>query len=1321
MVMEQISQDFSNVLVLDLTRTGGKRGAEDYPSRQASTIMSGSRYITIPSDLSLRVRQLASNDQRIMFAILAGAFQIVLTRLDLCPVQDESDGIVSFLAAEPIPVAESGTAAGIILRLRLQSGRTFRECLDQIDGQANPGRDFVAGVSAASLEVIDADIPAFAIVRNEHEGPLAITEHRQRSCAFFLALQRKDGDLAGVLRYDGVRIDEQCAARVETCYLHFLREALLDVDRPVSEIGLWDATAGAFITGLGKGRHVERPENLTIVQMFEAQAKATPQNEAIQALLELDNMYDPATRKYVVESVTYAQLNARANQIARMLVAKGVGSGCIVGVAVAHPIHKMEAVFGVLKAGAAFVPIDGRIPGDLKKEMLAAAGVRLALFEADIQEPLSLPEGIALLDAKGATVNAQSTDNLEQRSGPQDPCYVYFTSGTTSRMKGVVALHRGLLNYSEWRREALGFSDRSVTLQLVPFSADGFGSNAYPTLSSGGSLVIVPDNRLNDAAYILATLERFPISTMSLVPSSCEIWIAQVTAHHLRQLQRIVLAGETASDDLLRRLSEVASQSGISNEYGPTEATIGSTFCASIGVGSARIVGRPIDNVSVVVLGRNDELMPPGVPGEICIAGAGLMYGYVGDEANSARSFAVGRDDGPFYRTGDRGTWTSEGYLKYLGRFDRQAKVRGHRIELAYLERRMGEILDAEVHVCLHHGDQSPRATHHSDDVLVAYIATQRSRSSRELRSALEVDLPDWMIPSFLMVVSSLPKDERGRIVKHALPVVWPQEDDEQAKPPMTAMEARVADLFAQVLRLQPAHIGRDANFFSLGGHSIALTRLAALIHSVCRVNIKMSQIFHSPTVESVARLVAERGRTSPERMARTETRDVYPASPVQEQLFVARHRGGHPTAYNTPVFLDLGHGVDPERLRRAAEQLIARHEVLRTAFVASGDHVDQKIRPPMPVELEVRTATTHLAQSVLDGFVRPFDLSSPPLLRIGLLLVANQIEVVVVDSHHIVMDARSLSIVLRELGQLYRGETLELQRYSYKDYSEWQRSAARGQQVKATEDFWLDRFSEGVPVLDLPIDHARPRALSLLGDLAKTTLDGKLAQKLRGLAKSNNATASALYLSAFVMLLAKWTGQSDFAVGLSVSGRLRPELENIIGNFASAVPLRCELDDAMPFRKLLHKLQSASIQAYENQDYSLSQLVKRLGVRPDTSRHAMFNTLFQYVRSEEDAMPELLTALPLADGTELNLPENYVYDLVLDVVETRNFTTIKLGYCAELFDRRTILLLLEDLAVLLKLICDDQDLSLEEVELAAAAKRAALVSTGAEGTDFTF
>jgi amino acid adenylation domain-containing protein len=1158
--------------------------------------------------------------------------------------------------------------------------------------------DHFPAASERSIGMLSGDL---------HDMVVLGAELRARGCRLVvrvhgldeLANITLDYDSAGAEYYNGEGTDDQLAARFGDCVTLFLRAAVHDLDARLSDIPLIDQAERDTLDRLIKGRSTILPLATTIVDLFEVQAAETPDNTAVACLLDLDNIYDPEARTYLVESATYAQLDARSNQIAHALAERGFGRGDIVGVAAEHPIHRLEAVLGVLKAGAAYLPLDGRLPSDLREQVLGDAGVRLVIGELTGGAAVAVG-GAEFMDVQGKEINRQGLGSLGRRSRPDDLCYVCLTSGTTSRMKGVSVLHRGLLNYVAWRREALEFSPRSVILQMVPFSADGFCSNAYPTLIAGGLLVMVPEGRQADPGYVLTALERFAVTGMSLVPSSCKTWIGAAQASHLCSIQYLVLAGELASDDLLMRLQALAPNLAISNEYGPTEATVGATFLQTLEPGRTRVIGRPIDNVTVTVMTGIGEPAPVNVPGEICISGAGLARGYLNEPELTERSFVTGPDGERLYRTGDWGIWSGDGDLLFLGRIDRQAKLRGRRIEIGYLERRITEVLQAEdAHVRI-----EPRGGDSVGASLIAYVALVRPRSAGDLRSALVCDLPDWMVPDEVVAMKRLPRDGQGRIDSDVLARSRPVRDE---APPasLTPLESRVADLFARVLRLPSPDLGGDANFFDLGGHSIALTQLAALIHAEFHVNIKMSRIFQSPTIAALARIIAETGRADENTLVSTAEKAFYVASPTQQQIFIAHHRGGCLTAYNTPVLMRRERSINPGRLRAALCALIDRHEALRTAFTVQGNQLCQVIAERPPIDIEILELSRDACQARLDALVRPFMLDKAPLLRVTLLRVDSWQDVLLVDSHHIVMDARSLAIVLRDLMALHDGMPLPAPGYRYRDFSESVRLMEASEGFRTKERFWLSRFPEMASPLNLPCDHVRPKVLSLASDSVSEPIDPGTVVGLSRVARSGEATLSAVFLTLFVMLLAKWTGERDVVIGLSVSGRTRPELEEIVGNFTGVVPLRCAADDTASFRQLLNTLKYEVIEAYENQDYTLSHLVRRLGIRPNPGGHTLVNTLFQFVQVDgDDAMPILRTRLPLDGGPDLVVPESYVFDLVLDVVIERASATARIGYSTALFKRLTASALLRDLLHLAGQVEKNAETPLFRIELPTSA-----------------
>jgi amino acid adenylation domain-containing protein len=1104
--------------------------------------------------LSAALLRLACEDDSSLYVLLLAVYHVFLDRL---AVEEGEPAILC-------PTGESAGEVPIVVAIRARPRPTqrfsdlvfeLREAVLEAHAHACFGQRELAGLTA---EADPAALCRYVLLsRNLHGAPLV------DGADLTFKIDHFEDRLILALRYDASQWEEQTAHRFLDVFTSLAERAAADPRRTVAEIG-------RLPIGMDeRGRETSRTA-ATFVEMFEAAALAHPQHPALVSAVEMPNIYNPSMPKWFPVSLTYAALNGRANLLARALVGRGVRSGCVVGILVEDPFNQVGALIGVGKAGAAYLMLDERQPVDLQAHVLAMAGVEVLIAERHLVVRLpaaARPETVLYPDDAAAEV--QDPRNLDARPDPTSPSYVCFTSGTTSRMKGVVVEHAAVANYTAWRMRELASSSSDVTLQLVPWSADGSGANLFPTLCAGGTLVVASRVVRTDPARVAALMAHFGVTQMSLVPSVFREILGSLSADAVRQLRTLVLAGEPASAELVQRTLALAPNLTIYNEYGPTEATIASAAHRGMRPESLRVVGRPVDNVRLRVANHRGEPMPVGIPGEIWISGMGLARGYINDPALTRERFVEEAEGRRWYRSRDAGLWDADETLHYIGRLDRQRKHRGQRVDLAFLNGELRRIAGLqEVHVELGSDGSGLRA----------WVASAPDLDAGAIKASLARELPDYMIPETVRVVPWLPRLASGRVDVAALA----REAECGAEREMSELEARIAEVFREVLGLHPGAVGPTSNFFELGGHSLKVTQLAGRLLAGVRVNLRISEIYDAPTVEALAKRVGERQGPAGKVIARAPERETHPASLGQERIYLR----GEGAATNCTVVVDLKENIDPARLERTLMALVERHEALRTSFTFVGGELRQRI---------------HLAVNRIDGAAelgRPFALDVAPLLRASFAS-----DRVVLETHALAADAESLAIIHSDLRALYDGATLPPLSLRHRDWTEWVAARMRTAAFQASARFWRDRLAGGAPRLTIATPPAAT-AKKKTKTKTKTFLSAKLAPAL--------ADRTFLFATC-AFTLAALARQTRFIVGLCTSGRFADGFQGVVGNFASMTPVICALERDARFSDLLLQSKYDLLDADEHQFYPFEQLAEAQVLPRDASGQPVFDVAIQH------------------------------------------------------------------------------------------------------------
>jgi acyl carrier protein len=699
----------------------------------------------------------------------------------------------------------------------------------------------------------------------------------------------------------------------------------------------------------------------------------------------------------------------------------------------------------------------------------------------------------------------------------------------------------------------------------------------------------------------------------------------------------------------------------LENLYGPTEAAV---YAGGYSLGdwdgkSAVPIGKPLANVRLYVLSKYNEVQPIGVAGELCISGAGLARGYLNNPGLTAEKFCLRRPGGRFlkklppwtprknfsleesndqcpitndrlYRTGDLARWLADGNLEYLGRMDYQVKIRGFRVELGEIENQLLKHPGVTGAVVADRTDET------GNRYLCAYIVT-KTPGLTGFKEFLSQTIPDYMIPSSFVILEEIPVTSSGKVDRWALPspAIGIGEDYTAPRDPV---EETLARLWSQLLAIDKGAVGIDDNFFDLGGHSLRATILAAKIYREFQVRITLGQIFQTPTIRGISGFIKKTARSRFIAVTPVEKKEYYPLSSAQKQFYVMQQLDRSTTTYNLPSVLTLEGAVEKEILEDIVMGLIRRHETLRTSFAIVDGKPVQRVHDNVEFKIayddlatgatgDTGAGGTNRQLPAISTFIRSFDLSRAPLLRVGLIRLEENRHIFMFDMHHILSDFLSQGILVNEVAALYSGVNLPGLRLQYRDYAHWQNRQALSGEIKKQEEYWTAEFKGDIPVLKIPADFPRPPVKSFAGSMMNFELDGDAARKLANLAGTENATLFMLYLSVVYVLLSKLSGREDIIVGTVAAGRRHPDLENIIGAFINTLPLRNYPGEDKTFRQFLREVRKRTLEAFDNQDYRFEDLVQKVMVARDTSRNPLFDILYSFTVGDEDGSADVETS----------------------------------------------------------------------------------------------
>ncbi len=1097
-----------------------------------------------------------------------------------------------------------------------------------------------------------------------------------------------------------------------TEHFRILLEGIINIpEQALSQLPLLTETEQLQLQNCNK-TETNYSKDLTIVDLFEAQVKKTPDNIA----LVFEN-----------QQLSYRELNEKSNQVANYLISlktdadnyTQVTYNSLVGICVERSLEMVIGLLGVLKAGGAYVPLDPDYPLSRLQFMLEDSNVDVLLSQSHLIERLPLSKSkVVCLDSQWQQFEACSGENPVRQSRPEKLAYVIYTSGSTGKPKGVMVEHLGLANLIHAQVQQFDIQSGSQILQFVSLSFDVATADIAMTLSQGATMYLLPKEFLVLGENLLSYLGLRKITHIQ-IPVSV---LATLVPKKLPDLKVIIVGGDVCSSELVAKWS--CGRKFI-NAYGPTESTVCATLSDCKDDGNLPSIGKPIANTKIYILDTNHNPTPPGIPGELCIAGIGLARGYLDRPELTAEKFIeieIFDKRQRIYRTGDLARWLPDGNLEFLGRLDNQVKLRGVRIELGEIEsilRKYESVKDTVV--ALYKEKDNP--------VLVAYVtlAMPIDNVSKVLRTWLKIHLPEYMLPASFTVLEKLPLTSNGKIDRKALPMPDLSIKSKQHSP-LSETENLLCNLWSDILGVEVTSI--SSHFFEAGGHSLLATLLVSRIRKCFGVEMPLRVVFERSILWEQAEWIDTQQRGS----------ELPPIKPLgdgeslvwsfaQQRLWFLTQLEGQSATYNMPSALHIEGKLNETALQDALTALIQRHDSLRLCFpLVEGEATVQLTAVYNPLCI---TDLSELSENEQQGQVRKwianhsqtlFDLSTGPLLSLRLLKLGKQEQILLFNIHHIISDGWSMSVLIREWCQLYNDYIQNQQPQlsdlpiQYTDYAVWQRNWLEGEILEKQLDYWIKKLVGAPEMLEFPTDYPRPPVMRHQGKQIQSILDQELTQGIKQLSQQYSVTVFMTLLAAFKVLLFRYSGQTDIVVGSPIANRTHHQTEDLIGLFLNTLVLRSQIKGEQKFSELLKELRQTAIEAYSHQDIPFEYLIEQLNPSRSLSHSPLFQVMFVLQNAPEEA-PELIGL-----KTSFLEPENTTvkFDLTLSITEhLGNVFLCDWKYNTDLFRPDTISRMTEHFKLLLKGILNNPEELISHLPLLTLAERQQLVTWNQTETDY--
>ncbi|HEX8128481.1 MAG TPA: amino acid adenylation domain-containing protein [Pyrinomonadaceae bacterium] len=1279
------------------------------------------------TELTAQLKQVSRKEGATLFMTLLAAFNTLLQRtvgrddvLVGTPIANrgrrELEGLIGFFANT------------LVMRTNLGGDPTFRELLKRVreaalGAHAHQELPFEKLVEELHVERDLSRHPLFQVMfvlQNSLIQPLELSSLRveplevsNETAKFDLTLiiTEQGGQLVFRFEYNTDLFDPETIERLAGHFQTLLAAIPSNLERRISEIPLMTAGELERVVSVWNRTWTDYPRDRSIHELFDEQAAQMPDRVAVT---------------FGDERLTYAELNASANQLAHYLMARGVGRGTLVGLCLERATRMLVGILGNIKAGGAYVPLDASYPPERLAFMLGDIRAEVLITERQFAGRFPLPAAqIIYLDTDWEEVARQPAHNPALPSNPRDTAYVMYTSGSTGTPKGVSVPHRAVVRLVR-ETNYVDLNPEEVFLQFAPISFDASTLEIWGSLLNGARLVLMPQ-AMASLEELGQTIREHGVTTLWLTAGLFH----QMIEHRLEDVtsvRQLLAGGDVLSVPHVQKFLRAARGNKLINGYGPTENTT-FTCCHPMtdaaDVNSTVPIGRPIANTQIYLLDGRLQPVPVGVVGSLYIGGDGLADGYLNQPELTAERFIPhpfsAEPGARLYQSGDLARYRADGIVEFIGRKDNQLKIRGFRVELGEIEAVLGRhpaVKDA-VAVARDETDGGKR--------VVAYVVGAESNelNPAELRSYLKQKLPAYMLPAAYVVLDELPLTPNGKVDRAALPAPesLSADPDENYVGARDGLEELLARIWEEVLGLQ--RVGVFDNFFDLGGHSLLATRVVSRIRQTFKVELGVRALFERPTVASLALgIAAAIGGSDHEGAGDSSIQPVareagVPLSFAQERLYFMEQLAPGSPIYNVPVAYRIAGELDPATLERSLAAVVVRHETLRTRFEAvEGEmlqFVDASVECRMELidlsglsdeerEREARRMATEEAR-------RGFDLSTAPLLRAKVLRLSAREHLLLVTMHHLITDGWSMNVLMREVAACYEafGRNAEPQlpelHIQYADYAAWQRGMLSGAVLDAQLAYWKQQLAGAPVVLELPTDAPRPPLQTFRGDTERFEIDAELTARLKQLSRAEGATLFMTLLAAFNVLLSRYSGQDDILVGTPVANRNRLEVEGLIGLFVNTLVLRTRPEAGLSFRQFLGQVREACLGAYAHQEVPFEKLVEELHPERSLSHHPLFQVVF----SLENEPNEVIESGGVRLSPEKLETQTSKFDLFLQLNEEQDRLRARLVYSSDLFGSSTIKYMLRHFARLLQSVAADPDAKLGELDMLLEEERALL------------
>ena len=1090
------------------------------------------------------------------------------------------------------------------------------------------------------------------------------------------------GDL--IINYDYL-IDKYSAEDVIDVHnriVHMINQVLTDNDIGSSDIEIVTPVEKDKILNVFNNTDVDYPRDKTIVDLFEEQVEKTPDNVAVA---------------FEDKKLTYRELNEKANSLARYLINQDIKPGTVIGLRLNKRLEMIIGILAIIKSGCCYLPINMQYPQDRVDFMLSDSNAKLLLGTEDSLTDMEINLPKIDINLNNDNIYSYETTNLGLKISPEDLIYIIYTSGSTGKPKGAMLCHRNVVRLFKNDKFLFDFSENDAWTMFHSVAFDFSVWEMYGALLFGGKLVLVSDEVAQDPELFLNLMRKEHVTVLNQTPT----YFYKLLKVELEKedtdlsVRYIVFGGEALKPNLIKGWYLKYPETKLINMYGITETTVHVTFkelSESDLESSSSNIGVPIPTLHVIVVDKNLKLLPFGTMGEMCVLGEGVFKGYLNrEDLNKTKLIKIPEySDKLIYRSGDTAIMHKDGHLEYMGRIDTQVKIRGFRVELGEIEEKILKYSNIDTCIVTKKVDEFDR------ELLCAYYIKNGPLNISALRILLNKHLPAYMVPQYFIEIDKVPININGKTDFKALPLPQNAQTGVEMIKPRNEIDKHLLEIYEKFLHVN--NVSMSDSFFELGGDSLTAINISETISKELNVEVTVKDILDKNIIMNLSDYISGLSNIdkSSFKILPAEEAEFYPLSSAQKRIYYASKMiGDENIVYNVPGAILVNSILDKEKVEKCFKEIIKKQSSFRTSFLMVNDSIMQKINKSVNFKINTFENKSTEINNLINTFPKAFNLENAPLLRVELHYLDNGKTLLLLESHHIIMDGSSLEILINEFCRLYNGENIDNLDIEYKDFSVWENDFLESDMVKESENYWLDKFKNSeIPAINLPYDFSVPSSRSYNGNTISKQISEKDFDKYIVSAKKFGVSPYMFFLSALFVLLYKYTGQEEIIVGSPVTGRNNNQLQDIIGMFVNNIAVDGKIDSSKKFAEFLDAVKQQVLSDLKYQNYPYNLLVKKLDISSDSTNNPLFDVMFAYQNANSNK-------LTLGDeSVEIIKSASGISKFNLSIEIEPDTRVVNLEYRSDLFKEDTINRLFEHFINTLNVICENDDILIKDISI---------------------